>query len=241
MNDLKQDLQELFREKARSVDTSPVAHEAVLRRGRRRQVRTVLSGAMLTVATIAIALAAIGRQSGIPSTTIPAAGVTPTGSAISSAGGSPAPGEPLSFPSTAVEVASIERAGQTVKLFIWREGTSGFCVGIVPDRDAACDVTGASTPTSVFVPMAAISRLDPAGRDVIVFGSVAPDIRSVRITWEGGSVSEGTTSPGPAPFDDQRFFLWATRGPLPVSEATFEFLDANGHVVPDEGVVVPTP
>lgn len=55
MNDLERDLKDLFDAKARAVDTTPAPPEAVMRRGRRRQVGVVLGGALAGIAALAIA------------------------------------------------------------------------------------------------------------------------------------------------------------------------------------------
>lgn len=59
MNDLERDLHELFERKARETDPSMLAPEGVLRRGRRRQVRTVATGAAASVLALAIVVAAV--------------------------------------------------------------------------------------------------------------------------------------------------------------------------------------
>jgi hypothetical protein len=59
MNDLERDLRELFRDRAGSVDAPTLAPEPVLRRSRRRQVRTVAAGAAATAIVLLAALVAI--------------------------------------------------------------------------------------------------------------------------------------------------------------------------------------
>ena len=66
MNDLDRDLRELFHDKAGSIDASPAAPTDVLRRGRRRQVRTVFASSLAAVAALAIAVAVAARLSGGP-------------------------------------------------------------------------------------------------------------------------------------------------------------------------------
>ena len=60
MNDLERDLHELFEHHSRDVDPSVLAPGTVLRRGRRRQARTALGGALAAVVAIAVAVAAVG-------------------------------------------------------------------------------------------------------------------------------------------------------------------------------------
>ncbi len=60
MNDLERDLHELFDQRARDVDPAGLAPESVLRRGRRRQARTVIGGALAGVVVLAVAMAAVG-------------------------------------------------------------------------------------------------------------------------------------------------------------------------------------
>ena len=60
MNDLERDLHELFEQRATKVDAPVLAPEAVLRRGRRRQARTVAGSAIAGVLAIAVAVAAFG-------------------------------------------------------------------------------------------------------------------------------------------------------------------------------------
>ena len=66
MNDLDRDLRELFHDKAGSIDAAPAAPTDVLRRGRRRQVRTVFASSLAAVAALAIAVAVAARLSGGP-------------------------------------------------------------------------------------------------------------------------------------------------------------------------------
>jgi hypothetical protein len=57
MNDLERDLRELFAERARNAESPTLAPEQVLRRGRRREIRTVAMGVVASVVVIALALA----------------------------------------------------------------------------------------------------------------------------------------------------------------------------------------
>ena len=66
MNDLDRDLRELFHDKAGSIDAAPAAPTDVLRRGRRRQVRTVFASSLAAVAALAIAVAVAARLTGGP-------------------------------------------------------------------------------------------------------------------------------------------------------------------------------
>jgi hypothetical protein len=66
MNDLDRDLRELFHDKAGSIDAAPAAPADVLRRGRRRQVRTVFASSLAAVAVLAIAVAVAARLTGGP-------------------------------------------------------------------------------------------------------------------------------------------------------------------------------
>lgn len=59
MNDLERELKDLFDERARGVDTPVLAPEAVLRRGRRRQARTVVGGVLAGVVAVAVAVSAV--------------------------------------------------------------------------------------------------------------------------------------------------------------------------------------
>ena len=58
MNDLERDLRALFDERARHMDTPTAAPERVLRRGRRREVRTVIAGVVASVLVVGLAVAA---------------------------------------------------------------------------------------------------------------------------------------------------------------------------------------
>ena len=60
MNDLERDLQDLFEQRARDVDPTGPAPEAIIRRGHRRQARTVIGGVLASVVAIAVAVAAVG-------------------------------------------------------------------------------------------------------------------------------------------------------------------------------------
>ena len=60
MNDLERDLHELFEQRATKVDAPVLAPDAVLRRGRRRQARTVAGSVIAGVLAIAVAVAAFG-------------------------------------------------------------------------------------------------------------------------------------------------------------------------------------
>ena len=66
MNDLERDLTSLFQEKASSVEPMPTAPDSVLRRGRRRQVRTVLAGLAGAVAVVVVALLVVGSIAAPP-------------------------------------------------------------------------------------------------------------------------------------------------------------------------------
>src|SRR6476661_2088611 len=66
MNDLDRDLRQLFHDKAGSIDAAPSAPTEVLRRGRRRQVRTVFASSLAAVALVAIAVAAAASLTGGP-------------------------------------------------------------------------------------------------------------------------------------------------------------------------------
>jgi hypothetical protein len=56
MNDLERDLKELFETKSGDVMTTPLAPKAVLKRGRRRQVGTVIGGTLMAVAAAAVVI-----------------------------------------------------------------------------------------------------------------------------------------------------------------------------------------
>ena len=85
MNDLDRDLRELFHDKAGSIDAAPAAPTDVLRRGRRRQVRTVFASSLAAVAALAIAVAVAARLTGgpnqIPVTNPPTASASPPSTA----------------------------------------------------------------------------------------------------------------------------------------------------------------
>jgi hypothetical protein len=72
MNDLERDLRELLRNQAASVDAPTLAPEPVLRRSRRRQIRTVAGGAAATAIVLAAAVVAIGTLRN-PTGTVPSA------------------------------------------------------------------------------------------------------------------------------------------------------------------------
>jgi hypothetical protein len=59
MNDLERDLKDLMHEKADGLDVASRAPEPVLRRGRRRQVRTAISGGLAAAALAAVAFAGV--------------------------------------------------------------------------------------------------------------------------------------------------------------------------------------
>jgi hypothetical protein len=71
MNDLERDLRELFRDEAASVDAPTLAPEPVLRRTRRRQVRTVVAGAAATMIVLVGAVIAADAIRN-PTATVPA-------------------------------------------------------------------------------------------------------------------------------------------------------------------------
>ena len=71
MNDLERELKDLFHEHARGVDAPVLAPDAVLRRGRQRQVRTVIGGALASIVAIALVASAIGAVRR-PDTAVPA-------------------------------------------------------------------------------------------------------------------------------------------------------------------------
>ena len=52
MNDLERDLQNLFEQRARDVEPAGLPPEAIIRRGHRRQARTVLGGAVAGIVAI---------------------------------------------------------------------------------------------------------------------------------------------------------------------------------------------
>ena len=61
MNDLERDLKELFERRAAGVDTPGLPPGTVLRRGRRRQVGTVVVGALVCLVAVGVTAAAIGQ------------------------------------------------------------------------------------------------------------------------------------------------------------------------------------
>src|SRR6478672_7556572 len=61
MNDLERDLKELFERRAARVDTPGLAPGTVLRRGRRRQVGTVVVGALACLVAVGVTAAAVGQ------------------------------------------------------------------------------------------------------------------------------------------------------------------------------------
>src|SRR6476661_7682307 len=63
MNDLEQDLRELFEHRAADVDVPGLAPGGVLRRGRRRQIGTVVTGVAACLVALGVAAAAIGHAS----------------------------------------------------------------------------------------------------------------------------------------------------------------------------------
>jgi hypothetical protein len=223
MNDLERDLGALFREKAGSIDTAPLAPTNVLRRAGRRQRGIVLTGTVGTVVVSMLLGVAIGQLRG-PSVSQLASAITPTTTTPTTAA-TPSPSAPSSFPSAAVEVSSFREQGRTITLFAWvNEG--GFCVGVQPSGNAFCDHP---TPAPNDEPMVGAFRIDPANSAVVVFGITGPDVRTVKVAWPDGSGNQASTTAGPSPFDRFRFFLWSTEAPAPVAEATFEFFDASGR------------
>ena len=72
MNDIEQELRELFEEKARGARIAPMPSTAVLKRGRRRQIGTAAIGAV-TALLVAVASVAVLRTVGSGSATTPAA------------------------------------------------------------------------------------------------------------------------------------------------------------------------
>ena len=63
MNDLERDLENLFKQRAHDVDAPVLAPDAVLRRGRRRQARTVAGGALVGVLAILVSASVVSRAS----------------------------------------------------------------------------------------------------------------------------------------------------------------------------------
>src|SRR3954447_15650630 len=88
MNDLEHDLRELFEQRASNVDVPGLAPKAVLHRGRRRQVGTVVTGVLACLVAAGVAAAAIGdarhpalipgRGNGLPERTTSIGGVPVT-------------------------------------------------------------------------------------------------------------------------------------------------------------------
>jgi hypothetical protein len=67
MNDLERDLTTLFLERAESIDALPLAPDEVLRRGHRRQLRTVIGGSAVALASIAALVFVVGALRPAPS------------------------------------------------------------------------------------------------------------------------------------------------------------------------------
>jgi len=61
MNDVEHDLRELFDQRAAGVDVPGLAPKQVLKRGRRRQVGTVVTGVVACLVALGIAAAALGQ------------------------------------------------------------------------------------------------------------------------------------------------------------------------------------
>src|SRR5262245_61464523 len=88
MNDIEHDLRELFEQRASGVDVPGLAPKDVLRRGRRRQVGTVVTGVVACLVALGVAAAAIGqarhpavipgRGNGLPERTTSIGGVPVT-------------------------------------------------------------------------------------------------------------------------------------------------------------------
>src|SRR3954471_7630943 len=88
MNDLEHDLRELFEQRASNVDVPGLAPKAVLHRGRRRQVGTVVTGVLACLVAAGVAAAGIGdarhravipgRGNGLPERTTSIGGVPVT-------------------------------------------------------------------------------------------------------------------------------------------------------------------
>jgi hypothetical protein len=72
MNDVEQELRELFDERARDARTAPMPPAALLRRGRRRQIGTAAIGAV-TALLVVVASVAVLRTVGSGATTTPVA------------------------------------------------------------------------------------------------------------------------------------------------------------------------
>jgi hypothetical protein len=77
MNDLERDLATLFRERADDIETRTVPPGNVLRRGRRRQIGTILGGAAVIVSTILALIIAIAATPPAPDS-IPAVSSYPS-------------------------------------------------------------------------------------------------------------------------------------------------------------------
>ena len=77
MNDLERDLATLFRERADDIETRTVPLGNVLRRGRRRQIGTILGGSVLFVSTILVLIIAIASVRSAPNS-LPAVPSTPS-------------------------------------------------------------------------------------------------------------------------------------------------------------------
>jgi len=77
MNDLERDLATLFRERADDIETRTVPPGNVLRRGRRRQIGTILGGSALFVSTILLLIIAIASVRSAPNS-VPAVPSTPS-------------------------------------------------------------------------------------------------------------------------------------------------------------------
>jgi hypothetical protein len=85
MNDLEHDLRELFDRQASSLDTPGLPPKAVLRRGRRRQVGTVVTGVLACIVALGVVAVALGqarhpavipgRDNGLPERTTSIGGV----------------------------------------------------------------------------------------------------------------------------------------------------------------------
>src|SRR3954468_23190622 len=61
MNDLEHDLRQLFDRRASSIDTPQLPPKDVLRRGRRRQVGTVVTGVLACVVALGVVAVALGQ------------------------------------------------------------------------------------------------------------------------------------------------------------------------------------
>lgn len=88
MNDLEHDLRELFEQRAAGVDVPGLAPKQVLKRGRRRQVGTVVTGVVACLVALGVAAAALGQarhpavipggENGLPERTTSIGGVPVT-------------------------------------------------------------------------------------------------------------------------------------------------------------------